>query len=281
MVHYSLDVESYVSKELLEAKGVVTVEEFFGEELSKGFNILLDGVDSLSVDALSDSEAKDIVKVAVYYAEQMRKVSIDLADLYVAHIPIFLKAAKWFKDICRGKPIRWRPGTNDIGISVLIPYLLKPVTTPNSSNPYYTDYKNNLWEMDLTAGSAANILGSGENTYYKSTSSEGSRIMLVIIQDGLLSVGDTPVIQQQIAWTERTSKSNFPVLPTSPIIELPIDKDRSLYQYNTPGVFITQPLYGYIWRVMPMYTMSSAKMPLLGFAFFERDVFNDLKWLTT
>jgi len=279
MVNYELDPRAYVSEAILSLEGVVSVSEYFADEYDKGLNIILDGLESLNVAALSDAEAKDIVKVAVYYAEHMRKVSPELADLFVAHIPVFLKAAKWFKRICDRKAIRWKPGTNDIGISVLIPQLFKPVATPDATNPYYTDYKNNVWEIDLTAGTAKYIMGDGTN-FYKSTTTEGSRIMCIIIQDGLLSIGDRPVIQQQMAWTSRTDKSVFPVIPTHPLIELPIDKDRSLYQYNTPGVFITQTELGYMWKILPCYDMPSAKLPLLGFAFFERGVLADTKWVS-
>jgi len=162
------------------------------------------------------------------------------------------------------------------GIMPLFPQAIKYTATPSDTEPAYTDYITNTWEMDLTAGTTAYLFGSSANYYYASPV-EGKRAMLVIFQHGLLEIGTTPKIYQMRVYSKvEQRKGAFAV---HPLVEVPVEHGKVVYQYNTLGVVFVYWDLGIKWELLPVYTGRS-KLPLLGVVLYEHDFFSTLKYVS-
>lgn len=165
-----------------------------------------------------------------------------------------------------------------LGVAWLIPQALKYVATPSSDTPAYTGYKTNTWEIDLTAGSAAWILGDGTN-YYKASPQTNKHSFVLIFENGLIEVASTPVTDQFKLVSEVAQ--NIGIYTIEPLVEIPVEDGKAIYQYPTPfGALHVDHNIGVMWGFMPRYSGKSHKIPPIGMVFYEHDFLSDLTWVS-
>lgn len=235
------------------------------------FDIVSGGRDVVEYEELKDSENKAIEKCVACTYRVLRKVNATIAEEFLAHLEVFKKFGMIVKRAFGvSKPITFPAQAGTIGVSPLIPQAVKYATSGDGS---YTGYANNSWNIELTANSVAYLLGSATN-YYKASSVNEQHTLLVIMQDGILEVGTTPKIKQFRFESEQQAK--WSPWAANPLVELPIDDHRSLYQYNTLGVIPVYHNLGVKLSVLPGASGTST-IPLLGVFFYEFDFWSNLK----
>jgi len=258
----------------------VEVKEFFEEEYKKlGINIFYGGRDVVEIETLTTEEEDAIDLVVKSTKDLLAKKAPSLAEDWWNHKSFFLKSAQIAKAHIPSvgtKPIRFPAETGTLGVGALIPYAIKYTTTPTATAPAYTSYKNNLWEIDLTAGTSAYIFGDGTN-FYKASPTDNKRAMLSIIQNGLIEVSTTPRLYQQKVRTEILTK--YGAFPCIPLVEIPTEVEHKIiYQYNTIGAMNVFHDLGIMWEVKPHYAGTSV-IYLLGLFFYEYEFYKDTEWL--
>jgi len=260
------------------AKTSVTFEAYFKPVASKGVNVFKGGMDTLEISPLADTEAEAIDNLVDEVKEFLLRISSTLAAQWEKHREFFKLVAQFAKaKIGDGtKSITYPPEFEQLGVLPLLPQAIRYVATPDTSNPAYTSYELNSWKISLTAGTPAYIFGDGTH-YYKACPTEGKRIVLAIIQHGLLEINTEPRLCQMRLWSERENK--YGAMAVHPLKEFPIEKDKTLYQYNTPAALMVTPYLGIMWKILPDGTGVS-KLPLLGVFFFEvaDGNFKDVTW---
>jgi len=165
------------------------------------------------------------------------------------------------------------PGS--LGVAWLFPQALKWVATPTASNPCYTSYKNNSWDIDVTAGTPAYILGDGTN-FYRANPNTDQHTFILIFENGVIEVGSTPTIEQFHMISE--GKRDYGIYTVEPLIDIPVERGLTIYQYPTPlgAVFVSHDR-GLMWGFMPR-TSGTKTIKLLGLVFYEHDFASRLKW---
>ncbi|MEM2195210.1 MAG: hypothetical protein QW803_12180 [Candidatus Methanomethylicia archaeon] len=166
------------------------------------------------------------------------------------------------------------PGS--LGVAWLFPQAIKWTKTPDTSNPCYTSYKDNSWDIDVTAGTAAYLLGDGTN-FYKANPTTEQHTFILIFENGVIEVGSTPTIEQFHLISE--GKRDYGIYTVEPLVDIPIEKNVSIYQYPTPlgAVFVSHDR-GIMWGFMPR-TSGTKTIKLLGLVFYEHDFMSRLKWI--
>lgn len=226
---------------------------------------------------LTSSELEAIERCVRFGYELLRKISPDLAEDFLRHLPIFQKFGGIAKALFPGdKPIAFPSEPGKIGVNFIVPQLVKYVATPSPSAPAYTSYSNNSWEISVTAGTPAYILGDGTN-YYKASPIDNQRALLVIMKDGLVEVGTTPSTDQFKLWTE--VQSRYGVYTIHPLVDQPIELGKTIYRYTTPGVIPVYHDLGIMWGFIPKRS-GTVDMRLIGIAFFEHDLLANFKWVS-
>jgi hypothetical protein len=206
----------------------------------------------------------------------LRKTSPSLAADYEKHRTVFHKFGGIAKAKFPGKKtITYPSQTGTIGCLPLFPQAIRYVATPSATTPAYTSYATNSWDISLTAGTAAYILGDGTN-FYKASPTTEKHSLLVIIQNGLVEIGTSPKIAQMRIWTQAETK--YGIWVTNPIKAIPIEPGKVLYQYNTLGVIPVYHDFGIMWKILPDATGTST-LPLLGMVFYEHDLYSDTTWI--
>jgi hypothetical protein len=240
------------------------------EELFKGYRFFGGGKTSEEAEILSSDEEKAINDCLADINTVLSKVCPSLADLMTAHKQFFLSAGRIAKAKMDDKVISYPGQAGMIGVSPIIPQLLKwSATVP-------TDYPNNSWELSVTAGSSVYLLGSA-TAWYKTSSTVGERMVLAIPKDGIVEIGSTPKFDQFRLITEALTK--FGPWSVSPLVEMPLDPERPIYQYPTHGSFVVSYDLGY-----KLYTRAKttgkSKVIILGLAFYEHELCPEPKWVT-
>ncbi len=168
------------------------------------------------------------------------------------------------------------PGS--LGVAWLFPQGLKWVATPSATNPCYTSYKTNSWDIDVTAGTAAYLLGAGGENFYKANPTTNQHTFLLIFDGGVLEYGSSPSIEQFRLISE--GKRDYGIYTVEPMVEVPIEKNVAVYQYPTPmGAVFVDHNSGVMWEFMPRVT-GTKTIKLLGMIFAEHDFLASLKWAT-
>ena len=224
------------------------------------------------------SHEKDAIEEEFEIARRhIAEISPKLAEWWEKHYHLFILAGKVAKALFEEKSIdRFPTQPEQIGVKVLIPYFIRYVATPSADEPAYSSYELNKWEINLTAGTKAYILGS-DTDYWYPRKAKDKRCVVAIIYNGLIEIGSTPKIYQMSF--ESSQERIVKLLPMHPLIELPFDEKRKIYQYPTLGAMIIPYTVGIKWAVMPHYSGLS-KLPLLGMVFYERDCYYpDLAWV--
>jgi hypothetical protein len=253
------------------------LEEVFSETLAKGINVYGGGRKEVDYLDLTDAELKAVNRCIDDNLVLLESVSPNIARTLREQREFLIRSASVAKAYFpTPKPITYpaQPGT--IGVNFLIPQAIKYVATPSPSNPAYTSYKTNLWEIDLTPGTSAWLLGDGTN-YYKACGETGKHVLLAIIKDGVIEVGSTPKIDQFHLFTE-IEKTRAPYT-VHPLVEEKIENHKVIYQYPTMGALLVYHDLGVMWGMMPKYA-GTAVIKLLGLYFYEYDFHSALKWIT-
>ncbi|MEM2830985.1 MAG: hypothetical protein QXZ14_12080, partial [Candidatus Jordarchaeales archaeon] len=167
------------------------------------------------------------------------------------------------------------PGS--LGVAWLFPQGLKWVATPNASNPCYTSYKANSWDIDVTAGTNAYLLGDGTN-FYRANPNTDQHTFILIFDGGVIEIGSTPSIEQFHLITE--GKRDYGVYTVEPLTDIPLEKNVAIYQYPTPlgAVFVSHDR-GVMWGFKPRVS-GTKTIKLLGLIYYEHDFLSSLKWAT-
>lgn len=164
-----------------------------------------------------------------------------------------------------------------LGVAWLDPYTFKYASTPNATNPCYTSYTSNTWDISVTAGTAAYIMGDGTN-YYKASPTTEAHSFVLIFKDGLVEYGSTPSVQQFRLLSE--GKSDYGAYTVDPLVEIPVERNVALYQYSTPlGAVPVGHDRGLMWSFMPRRS-GTMTLKLLGMVFFEHNFLSTLKSAT-
>ena len=257
--------EEIVPLELIESQaGVELANKKLG--ITQTDYIKIEPKEKEVIDKVFDAGLKHLYKVAPEIArdiERQKKLVYVAAGVAKAKMPTT-------------KSYAFPSMSGNLGVAWLIPQALKYVATASSDNPAFTSYKTNLWEMDLTAGTAAWILGDGTN-YYKTSSATNKHAVILIFENGLLEYGSTPVAEQFKLISEASSKVG--IYTVEPLVEIPVSDEKAIYQYPTPlGALILDWDMGFMWGFMPKYS-GTHKLPLLGMVFYEHDFLADLTWV--
>jgi len=247
------------------ARTAVELKELLDKEIAEGIIIYAGGLKSVEVAPLSAEEEAVLRRYIRHVVRVLERISPVIARNFAAHESYFVKCAQMFKAISE-KPLSIPPAPGTFGVTLIFPQAIK-----YSANAP-TSYKNNLWEIDLTAGTAAYILGS-DTAFYFASSTSGQRSMLAIIQDGLLEVGTTPKIYQMKMITQQdAARGPFAV---APLTEVPIEAGKAIYEYNHPAMIVRHD-FGVKWAILPAYS-GTGVYKVLGLVFYEYDFFPDFK----
>ena len=246
------------------------------EEIFEGYDVLVGGIGSLSVEPFTDEEKALFDKFIDNAASTLSKVLPELGEDFKAQSGIFLKVGEIFKAKIKGKAFGGElPSSSQFGVGLIIPQILKYNSSPSSTYPCYTDYTTNTWNLSLTAGTTVNILGDGTN-YYKASPTTDARAALCIMKNGFVSVGTTPGINQiQV----RTEKVTYPPYPVAPFVDLEIEENYPVYRYNVPFNIPIFHDFGIRIDGMPVVTKTE-ELRLIGVAFYEYNFFSSLTYVT-
>ena len=226
-----------------------------------------------------DTEDMDSIDMFLGFMEgYLRRISPILADIFVnEQTRKFIEGlAEIAKAEFDNKPIVW-PCTkgNKICIAPLAPQFIRYVDSPSEKYPAFSDYELNRWDISLTAGQPAYLLGPD---YALHTDASMGRILFGIFKDGIVEIGTTPKIRQVRVTTDRDP--NPGPIWLEPVQDIPVDVYKRIYVYPLP--FHIPILLGvkYTLKVLPVYSGPS-KLILLGVAFYEANFAEDLKWIGT
>ena len=242
----------------------------------------LDPSEELAIETVVNAGLSHLSRVAPEVYDAIVK-AFPLPDRYTgpgAEIRRFMDFVKIFARIAKSqfpsqKPYTYPPEKGKLGIAWLFPQAIKWVATPSDSDPCYTSYKNNSWNIDVTAGTPAYIFGSADKFYYTSKTQEKYSAILVLY-NGLVEIGSTPSAQQFQLISD--TKTVAPYV-AEPLIEVPLNPQKNIYLYPTPmGALFIDHMTGVKWSFMPTRT-GTATIKILGFVFFELDFYPALKWV--
>jgi hypothetical protein len=248
------------------------------EELKAGINVAALDRRVVSYVELSEDEKKWIKFVFNDGVKHLRKVAPSIADDIARQLDLAINMAGVAKATF---PVRKNysfpsvPGS--LGVAWLFPQGLKWVASPSASNPCYTSYKTNSWDIDVTAGTNAYILGDGTN-FYKANPTTDQHTFILIFDGGVIEVGSTPSIEQFHLISE--GKRDYGIYTVEPLVEIPVERNIAIYQYPTPlgAVFVSHDR-GVMWGFKPRVS-GTKTIKLLGLIFYEHDFMSSLKWST-
>lgn len=246
----------------------VSVEKLF-EEFKMPF--YTGGKQTIEYTELSPAEIDAVDMVIDQGADFLSQISVNLGQSFRNQ----KKAFERFAGVAKAtfpveKPITYpsQPGT--LGVNLLIPEAIKyaPSASPSVGNNAYTSYANDSWDITLTAGSTAYILGAGGTNYYTASNQTNMHEFIVIANNGLLEVGTTPKAEAFQIYSQTESK--YGVYTANPLTDVSIEKDLSVYQYPTLGMIPVYPNLGIQWGLMPRKSGVSS-LRLLGIFIYEHD----------
>jgi len=253
----------------------IRVWDLFREERDAGLNIFAGGREVVDHVPLTEAEQDAVHRVVDLMVRMLRRIAPPLADDVEFQRNAFVKWAGVAKGIFpEEKPISFPSEPGTIGVNPIIPQAVKYTTSPSSSAPAYTDYNGNTWEISLTAGTAAYLLGSSAN-YYKASPTTGQHSFMVIAQNGIVEVGSTPSFNQFKYETEVANK--YGVVAVHPLTDVSIVEEKPIYQYPTLGMIPVFHDLGIKISAMPVASRT-ADVRLVGLVFYEHDFLSSLTY---
>jgi len=236
------------------------------KELAK-FDLLIGGYGpEVEAQALTNDEEVLLDKFIKKTANALAMRSPELADIFSKHTDMIRVFAEIFKAKTDNKTFGGElPSPGKIGIKVLQPLDVKySATAP-------TDYDGHTWVLDLTAGTKVYLLGS-DTEFYKSSSTTGSRTMMLIFKDGIVEYGTVPKVNQFRAYTEKVTYAPFTV---NTLVDKTLDRYGKLFVYETPFAIPVWYDFGVKLEAMPQVSGTS-DLRLMGVVFYEYNYFSDL-----
>jgi hypothetical protein len=243
--------------------------------LWKPFDVLIGGLGALSVRRMSDSESREFDTFISNSVDVLSKVSPKLAADFKASAAFFKSVGEVFMGKTEKAFGGVLPSSGQVGVSLLEPRDIRYVVTPSDTEPAYSDYSLNTWEISLTAGTTRYLLGSADK-FFKARPTVGMRCAIAIMKNGLVEVGTTPALAQLIVQTE---KITYPYLTVHPLVDQPIDPEYQIYQYNLPFGLPIFHDFGVKLAVMPRYT-GTRDIRMIGVCFYESDHKKSLTWVS-
>ena len=244
-------------------------------ELWARYDILIGGLGAQRIKPLDRGEEKKFDKFAEDSVNVLQKISPEIAEDFKAQIPLFRSVGEIFGakvDKAFGGIL---PSSGQYGVGLIIPQDIRYVTTPSATEPAYSHYELNSWDVVLTAGTAMYLLGDGTN-FYKARPTVGVRCAFVIMKNGIIEIGTTPTINQLIVRTERV---NYPAFTVHALVDQTIEKGTTIYRYNFPLALPVFHDFGVMLGAMPM-TSKTSNIRLFGVIFYEYDHRATLRYLT-
>jgi len=246
------------------------------DQLKAGIPVAALDRTTVSYVELSDDEKRWVGYVFDRGVEHLRKVAPSIASSIAAQRSLAINMAGVAKATF---PVRKNysfpsvPGS--LGVSWLFPQGIKWVATPNASNPCYSSYLPNSWDISVTAGTNAYFFGDGTN-FYRANPNTDQHTFILVFNGGVIEVGSSPSIEQFHLISE--GKRDYGIYTVEPLVDIPIEKNVAIYQYPTPlgAVFISHDR-GIMWGFKPRVT-GIKTIKLLGLIFYEHDFMSSLKW---
>lgn len=222
---------------------------------------------------LSDAEVSYIVDVFNNGVAALSKVAPSIASDIRGQLTIALAFAGVAKAYLAEKNYTFPSVPGHLGVNWLFPQAVNyKVDTVTAA----TGYSPNSWDIPITAGTKAYILGS-ETAWYKTSSVVDKRHCILIFHNGLVEVGTTPSVEQFRLISE--SKGDYGIYTINPLVELPVEPNKAVYQYPTPlGALFIEYQTGVKWYFMPRRT-GTTTLKLIGLVFYEHDFASDTKWV--
>jgi hypothetical protein len=222
---------------------------------------------------LSDAEIAYITEVFGNGVSALSKVAPSIASDIKRQLALALAFAGVAKAYLAEKNYTFPSVPGHLGVNWLFPqtvnYKVDTVTA-------VTNYSANSWDIPITAGTKAYILGS-DTAWYKTSSVVDKRHCILIFHNGLVEVGTTPSVEQFRLISE--SKGDYGIYTVAPLVELPVEPNKVVYQYPTPlGALFVEYQTGVRWYFMPRRT-GTMTLKLLGLVFYEHDFASDTKWV--
>ena len=237
------------------------------EELSdKGIAIALGSYGpQIDIESFNANEEALLEKFFTETTEHLRRVSNVLANIFEQHRDLIYFMAQHFKAKVSKTFGGDQPGTSDFGISLIAPFLI------NWDGTQPTAYNGHDWIVSATAGTPLYLLGTSTK-YYKARDEVNFRMMHIILQNGIIGFGTTPVVSQVRFATEKVNYSPFTVMPVN---DKPVDR-HPLYILKTP---YAMPIFydlGTKLVVMPYRSAPELDIRLFGVTFYEYNAWREL-----
>jgi hypothetical protein len=244
------------------------------EEIKKATGVSLAAFDRKELPyAPLDPREEDVIRRVFYYGiSHLKKVApsiaVDIERQYALAREMAAVAKATFPS---RKNYSFPSVPGSLGVTWLFPQAIKYSATAATS------YTTNSWDISLTAGTKAYLLGS-DTDYYKTCSDTDARSFILIFENGLVEVGTTPSIQQFRIVTE--SKGDYGAYAVEPLVDVNTEPNKVVYQYPTPlGAFWADYNLGVKWYFMPGKTGTST-IKLLGLVYYEHNFLADTKWVS-
>ncbi len=253
----------------------VRIKELFAPEIAAGIKMFTGGRDTYDYESLSPSE-EDAVKTAFDKSLlKIEAVSPKVASVIRPQRDAFVKWAGVAKGTFPETKSYSYPSTaGGLGADWITPELYKYDTTPSATFPCYTGYvatasAGDSFDIATTAGVASYIAGNAtETNSYKGSITTGMHSFVVIAQDGLVEIGTSPKFNMVKVSTDLETK--YAPVAMQPLINQTVEDNKSIYQYNTPGMIPMDYQVGTIVKAYANDTGVSTIVPL-GMVFYEHE----------
>ena len=229
---------------------------------------------------ISEEERKWIGYVFDYGLNHLRKILPSVAaDIAQQREAVFQWASVAKATFPVRKNYEFPSTTGSLGVAWLFPGGIKYAATPSESEPAYTSYSTNSWDLSLTAGTPVYFFGDGTN-FYKASPTTDKHSFILVFKDGIIELGTTPSLYAFQLKSE--GKQDYGVYTVQPIKEIPVERATIAYQYPTPmGMLPISYDRGIMFGAMPDRTGTST-IKLLGLVFYEHDLYPNLSntWIS-
>jgi len=222
-----------------------------------------------------DPREEDVVKRVFYYGiAHLKKVAPSIAIDIERQYKLALAMAAVAKGLFPAKKNYSFPSVpGSLGVAWLFP---QAIYYAAGAGAPATGYAANSWDIPVTAGTKAYLLGS-DTAFYKTSSTTDARSLILVFENGLVEVGSTPSAQQFRLVTE--SKGDYGAYAVEPLVEVSVEPNKAIYQYPTPlGALWVDYNTGVKWYFMPTRS-GTATIKMLGLVYFEHNFLADAKWV--
>jgi hypothetical protein len=236
------------------------------------------GRDRFPIAPLDSSEVEAIKKVLYEGLSHLRRVAPEIYNAIVNPVPganleklVLTFAAVAKAQFPTQKPYSFPSVPGKLGVAWLIPQAIKySPTVP-------TSYSNNSWDIPITAGTKAYLLGS-DTEFYVTSSATNAHSAILIFYNGLVEVGTTPSAQQFRLISQ--AKTDYGIYTVEPLVDIPVENGKTIYLYPTPmGALYVDYSTGVKWYFMPTRT-GVATIKMIGLVFYEHNFLADTVYLT-